>query len=271
MGKYLTSLLILASSLLLPDEIFADEQVRQVQEELRKRHLFYADANGEKGSALTIALKRYQEKKGFSPTGIIDAVTLASLGIPIAAPFAATTPVVVGNRGQIHGANGESLPSYPPFLWPNDERIGKSHPAILDRDYFDLALADFGRHTTQRRRTSVKRVRLISFADERSAPFEGPFDASSQPIVHATANPVWNSLVLQPPAEGPLELGAIDDEPMLQASVKPGRRPHRRTRPVRARKETNPFILTYQSVDRAIRSLFGDTQTKKKRSTAKRL
>jgi hypothetical protein len=81
MGKYLTSLLILTSSLLLPDEIFADEQVRRVQEELRKRHLFYADASGEKSTALKLALKRYQERKGFSPTGVIDSVTLASLGI----------------------------------------------------------------------------------------------------------------------------------------------------------------------------------------------
>src|SRR5688572_29374133 len=124
MGKYLTSLLILtSSSLFLPDEIFADEQVRRVQEELRKRHLFYADVDGENGLALTMALKRYQQKKGFSATGSIDHVTLASLGLPTATPVAATTPITVRKRGQVYGANGETLPNYLPFRWSNHEGV----------------------------------------------------------------------------------------------------------------------------------------------------
>lgn len=269
MGKYLTSLLILTTSLLLPDEIFADEQVRRVQEELRKRHLFYADADGEKGAALALAVRRYQQKKGFSPTGVIDSVTLASLGIPQATSSAASTPIAIGKRGEVHDANGERLPSYPPFLWPNEERVSKFDSAIIDRDYIEFALANFDRHWMQR--TFDKRVRLTSPKDERGAPFETAFDVPSERIRPATSNPIWSSLVLQPPAEGPLELGAIDDEPVLQAAVRPGRRPQRRTRRVRPRKETNPFVLTYQSVDRAIRCLFADTRAKKKRSTAKRL
>ena len=270
MGTYLTSLLILAAALLLSDQIFADEHVRRVQEELRKRHLFYADANGEKSAALTLALKRYQQKKGFSETGVIDSVTLASLGISTATPLAATTPVAIGKQGRVHGANGESLPEYPPFLWPNDESVSSFDPASVD--YFGLELANFGRQGMPRRRTFGKRLRLTNFADERGAPFEATSNPPTSEQIHsATSNPLWSSLVLQPPAEGPLELGASDDEPVLQAAVRPGRRPHRRTRRVRPRKETNPFVLTYQSVDRALRSLFGDTQTKKKRSTAKRL
>lgn len=270
MGKYLTSLLILTASLLLPDEIFADEKVRRVQEELRKRHLFYADANGESGAALTIALKRYQEKKGFSPTGVIDSVTLASLGIPTAGPFAATTPVVVGKRGQVNGANGERLPNDPPVLWPSEKRVGKFDPAVIDRDYIDLALADFDREGLQRRRTSDKRIHLTSPEYERDTPFEAAFNPTSQGIRHATANPVWDNLVLQPAAEVSGEF-AIDGGRASQVAVRPDRQSSRRTRRVRPRKETNPFVLTYQSVDRAIRSLFGDTQTKKKRPVARRL
>ena len=247
MGKCFTSLLILASALLWPDEVYADEQVRRVQEELRKRHLFYANPNGEKSPALTRALKRYQEKKGFIPTGVIDSVTLASLGIRAAAPIAATTPVVIGNRGQVHGANGETLPHYPPFLWPNEETSSKFDPAVInrDQDYVELSLADFRRHDTR--------------------------DPLTQQMRHVTTNPDWFTLALPPAAAESAELGALDDEPLLQAAVRPGRRPQRRTRPVKTRTETNPFVLTYQSVDRAIRSLFGDTQIKKKRSSAKRL
>lgn len=266
MGKYLTSLLILSSSLLLPNEIHADEKVRRVQEELRKRHLFYAEANGEKGAALTIAVRRYQEKKGFSPTGVIDSVTLASLGIPTAAPLAATTPVVVGKRGQVHGANGESLPNDPPVLWPRDERVGQLASGIIDREYIDLALTDFQPHGMQRPRTSGNRVRLTNFTDQRAA----AFDAPGQWILHSMANPVWSPLVWPPAADVSGEF-AIDDERVHQVTIKPDRRSHRRPRRVRPRKETNPFVLTYQSVDRAIRSVFGDTQTKKKRSVARRL
>ena len=270
MRKYLTSLLILASSLLLSDEIFADEQVRRVQEELRKRHLFYADANGEKSAALSLALKRYQEKKGFSATGGIDAVTLASLGIRIAPPFAASTPVVVGKRGQVNGANGERLPNDPPLLWPSEERVSKFDPAVIDRDYIDLALAHFDREGLQRRSASGKRIRLTSLEYERSPPFEAAFDPKSEGIQHASANPVWDNLVLQPAAEVSGEF-AIDVGHANQVAARPDRQSPRRTRRVRPRKETNPFVLTYQSVDRAIRSLLGDTQTKKKRSTSKRL
>lgn len=270
MGKYLTSLLILTASLLLPDEIFADEQVRRVQEELRKRHLFYADANGESGPALTIAIKRYQERKGFRPTGAIDSVTLASLGIPTASPFAATTPVVVGKRGQVHGANGERLPNDPPLLWPREKRVSKFDPAINDRDYLELALIDFHPHGMQRRHSSGKRVRLTNFTDHGGAFFEAAFNSPSQSILQASANPSSSPLALQPAAEVSGEF-AIDDERVHQVTISPGRRSYRRTRRVRPRKETNPFVRTYQSVDRAIRSLFGDTQTKKKRSIARRL
>ena len=269
MGKYLTSLLILTTSLLLPHEIFADEQVRRVQEELRKRHLFYANPDGVKGAALAIAVKRYQQKKGFSPTGIIDSVTLVSLGIPPAVSSAASTPIAIGKRGEVHGANGERLPSYPPFLWPNEERVSKFDPAIIDREYVDLA--NFDRRGRQRRRALDKRVRLTSPEFEPAAPFATAFDLRSERIRHATASPVWPSLVLQPPTEGLVELVAIDDEPVLQATGRSGRRTQRRSRRVKPRKETNPFVLTYQSVDRALRSLFGDTQSKKKRSMSKRL
>jgi len=268
MRKYLTSLLILASSLLLPDEIIADEHVRRVQEELRKRHLFYADANGEKSAALSLALKRYQEKKGFSATGAIDAVTLASLGIPIATPFAATTPVVVGKRGQVNGANGERLPNDPPVLWPREKRASKFDPAVTDRDYIDLALADFDREEQQRRRISGKRIRLTSPEYERGT--EAAFNPTSEGIRHVTANSVRETLVLQPAAELSGEF-AIDGGRASQVAVRPDRQSPRRTRRIRSPKETNPFVLTFQSVDRAIRSLFGDTQTKKKRPVSKRL
>jgi peptidoglycan hydrolase-like protein with peptidoglycan-binding domain len=58
-----------------------DEQTREVQEQLRKRHLFYGDVNGQFTPELSEALKRYQGRKNFPVTGTPDDVTLRSLGI----------------------------------------------------------------------------------------------------------------------------------------------------------------------------------------------
>lgn len=59
----------------------ADEGIRQVQEELRKRNLYFGDIDGRSTEELTGALKRYQKRKGFAVTGTICADTAASLRI----------------------------------------------------------------------------------------------------------------------------------------------------------------------------------------------
>ncbi len=60
----------------------ADEVTRRLQEELRKRNLYFGDVDGRGSSQLAAALHRYQERKGFSSTGEADADTLYSLNIP---------------------------------------------------------------------------------------------------------------------------------------------------------------------------------------------
>jgi peptidoglycan hydrolase-like protein with peptidoglycan-binding domain len=59
----------------------ADEETRQVQEELRKRHLFFRDIDGRPSPEYSMALKRYQQRQGFAQTGYADEMTLYSLGI----------------------------------------------------------------------------------------------------------------------------------------------------------------------------------------------
>jgi peptidoglycan hydrolase-like protein with peptidoglycan-binding domain len=62
----------------------ADERVRQVQEELRKRNLYFGNVDGQVSPELAGALKRYQARKGFQVTGTVDEETSASLRIPAA-------------------------------------------------------------------------------------------------------------------------------------------------------------------------------------------
>src|SRR3954468_10963852 len=64
----------------------ADEETRQVQEELRKRHLFFRDIDGKPSAEYALAIKRYQQRMGFAQTGVADDFTLYSLGIGEATP-----------------------------------------------------------------------------------------------------------------------------------------------------------------------------------------
>ena len=59
----------------------ADETTRHVQEELRKRNLYFGDIDGQSTPELIGALKRYQKRKGFDVTGAVDADTAASLHV----------------------------------------------------------------------------------------------------------------------------------------------------------------------------------------------
>jgi len=76
-----TILLLLLWVFFCPRLARADEETRQVQEELRKRHLFFRDIDGRPSLEYAIALKRYQARQGFAVSGVADEMTLYSLGI----------------------------------------------------------------------------------------------------------------------------------------------------------------------------------------------
>ena len=92
MTKVLLCLCALYLALLCP--VRADEQVRQVQEELRKRNLYFGNVDGQNTPELGAALKRYQKRKGFAVTGSIDQVTATSLHISITTVTVASLPDV---------------------------------------------------------------------------------------------------------------------------------------------------------------------------------
>ena len=70
----------------------ADEKIRQAQEELRKRNLYFGNVDGQESPELAAALKRYQTRKGFAVTGSVDDETATSLHILAAAAPAAGLP-----------------------------------------------------------------------------------------------------------------------------------------------------------------------------------
>ncbi|MFL6583607.1 MAG: peptidoglycan-binding domain-containing protein [Chthoniobacterales bacterium] len=113
MGKCFISLVVMIAALLMVDAAANELETRKAQEELRKRHLFFDDIDGKHSPELSAAVQRYQQKKGFQPTGILDEETLASLGLADSSP---TPPgegppltVLAPNR-EVRNANGELLP-----------------------------------------------------------------------------------------------------------------------------------------------------------------
>ena len=86
----------LSRSLLLPISLFAlslsgtalqaEDETRSVQEELRRRSLYFGNVDGRDSAELAEATKRYQGRKGFAATGKADRETLRSLGLVPRAP-----------------------------------------------------------------------------------------------------------------------------------------------------------------------------------------
>jgi hypothetical protein len=88
----------------------ADETVRQVQEELRKRNLYFGNIDGQTSPVLVDALKRYQTRKGFTVSGKVDADTATSLHVQVttAAATATVMPDMPVLKSDIESALPES-------------------------------------------------------------------------------------------------------------------------------------------------------------------
>jgi hypothetical protein len=70
----------------------ADERIRQAQEELRKRNLYFGNVDGQQSPELSGALKRYQARKGFAVTGNVEDETATSLHIRTTGTSAGSLP-----------------------------------------------------------------------------------------------------------------------------------------------------------------------------------
>ncbi len=67
--------------LLFAGSVFADDQLRDVQIELKSQGFFYGEASGEMNAETTAALRRYQIRNGLEVTGTLNKESLATLGI----------------------------------------------------------------------------------------------------------------------------------------------------------------------------------------------
>ncbi len=91
-------ILLLLLLVALTSELRAGETERRVQEELRRRNLFFGDVDGQETPELAAALRLYQTHKGFTCTGQIDRTTAKSLGIEPLAEGAGATLVSANTK-----------------------------------------------------------------------------------------------------------------------------------------------------------------------------
>ncbi len=77
---------LLALLLLSATFALADEQTRNVQNELKTQGFYYGEADGKGSAELGAALRRYQIRNGLEVTGTLNKETSASLGLASAPP-----------------------------------------------------------------------------------------------------------------------------------------------------------------------------------------
>src|SRR3712207_7906825 len=100
----LSALLLVGFLAASADLAHAQEDLRSLQEELRRRDLYFGDVNGRDSAELQEATRRYQQRKGFAATGRPDRETLKSLGLV---------------------PRGADEPPPQELAWPNE--IGRAH------------------------------------------------------------------------------------------------------------------------------------------------
>src|SRR5438874_13471720 len=81
-----------AAGLVLAGAVYADENVREVQEKLRDDGFYSGEIDGAYSSDLSAALTRYQIRKGLPITGQLDADTSKALGAKPAVSNSAAGP-----------------------------------------------------------------------------------------------------------------------------------------------------------------------------------
>ncbi len=116
-----------------------DELTRQVQEELRKRNLYFGDVDGRRTEQVAAALRRYQQRKGFDATGEADETTLRSLTLLPPAPHMAASAATPAAKAGAEGTPPVLMAAT--FPWP-DTPVLRSDVARRNPTPPDTAPAD---------------------------------------------------------------------------------------------------------------------------------
>lgn len=258
-----------------------DEQTRQVQEELRKRHLFFSDIDGRPTPDYSAALKRYQQRQGFAVTGVADEVTLSSLGISEAAPPGEGAPELLPDvpvlKSDIAPRERNTASRAPvPATAPNAPEVTQAEvrqfirryldacasPNLQDElafyadqvDYFDHGAVDknyirnelavYDQRWPARQYSIGDSLRLIKKGGDTTAQFRVAFQVANEPHARKAQGRADDAIALTKRSDSSLQIVSIKEARVRRAS--------RRHRP----EAPNPAAAVGRTVHKIFRNIF---------------
>lgn len=273
---------ILFLSAILARPVRADEQMRQVQEELRRRHLFYADIDGREGPDVDAALKRYQQRQGFPATGQPDEITLRSLGVLTAAP-GPTEPLpdvpVLRSDSAPHDASQElanATPAPPPPISPAKttaatradlrkflrgyfdacqtsdpadelgyyaERVNYFDHGQVDQAYIANELTVYDQRWPKRKYTLGDSLRINKSGDKLLVRCRVTFDVGNEQPARRATGQTDDTFVLGKRADGTWQIESIQEDRVARRGKNSSRR-------------ANPIVGALHRVRSAVRGIF---------------
>jgi hypothetical protein len=249
--KLLATLSFVVTALLAVAVARGDEVVRQVQEELRRRHLFFNEIDGRNTPDVAIALRKYQERQGFPASGLADEMTLRSLGIenepappadsgaellpdvPVlrsdSAPPAATTranlpppPVTSARVRPIAKAEAAEFvrrylsacesPNVHDELGMYADRVDYFDHGVVDRQYVQNELAVYDQRWPRRSYKLTTGLRLNKTGEATAAKFAVAFQVASLASNRKASGKIEQTFGLARRADGNLEIISIREE-----------------------------------------------------------
>jgi hypothetical protein len=235
-----------------------DELTRQVQEELRKRHLFFRDIDGRSTPDYAMALRRYQARQGFPVTGAADNVTLFSLGIGEPAPPAEgarelpDVPILKSDAAlpeqrplpapaisKVANAGDATKGQVRAFLRryldasqspnPQDElefyadRVDYFDHGMVDKAYIQNELAVYDQRWPERKYSMGDSMRVVKSGGKTIAKFRVAFQLANPPRDRRASGRIDDTFGIARRGDSSLEIVSV-----REARVRRGSRPRRR-------------------------------------------
>ena len=267
-----------AAALLAPASAFADETTRRVQEELRKRRLYNGDIDGQQSPEFGVALKRYQDRKGFPASGVPDAQTLRSLGIaepaaevpilpsdvaPPATENPAPTQMSIAGDINVRPPSREELHDFARRYFAASEtdtvsdelalcapRVDYFHHGIVPKTYVRDQLLSYIEEWPQRRYTMDDHITLTKRGDNTAVTALVHIELAHPGQNRKAGGKVSHTIVLARQPDSDFEIVGIEEKPVSGGVA------NKHTSPRRSSKKKRSSGPRLTPLDRTLRKFF---------------
>lgn len=156
----------------------ADDQVRNVQTELKNQGFYYGEVDGQNGTEMASAIRRYQIRNGLEVTGTLTQETLAALGMVAAKPKPAAPAAPVA---RVQEPPKQPATAKGPVNIRRDDTVEDSDRAFLQREENrnrNRTAADYNNEPQPAPQAPSRNV-VPAYRDPSFVPPPAPLDAPS--------------------------------------------------------------------------------------------